>query len=155
MPTQTPAFDLMLSRVIKAIESSGNAHALRFEPAQYAAIKMQLTDKALLATIAKRNYCSTPTAEVLACTSFGAYQIMGSNLYSLGWNNDVANFLTDPASQDLLFGEFLDVHSINDTLADLLSDPEKLSKFAKVYNGSLAYGVSIRTAATSIMRATM
>lgn len=149
MPPKTTPVDVALSRVIMSIESSGNPHALRFEPLQYAALQGSLTDKAMVANIAKRNYCNTATALVIASTSFGAYQLMGSNLYDLAWNSDIANFLTDPASQAIMFGEFLDAHAINFTMADMLADSTKLLKFAKVYNGSTAYAVSMRTAAAA------
>lgn len=145
----TLTFDLNLSRVIQAIESSGNPHAIRFESELYNDSKRIISIE-LHASIAARNVCSSDTARMLAYTSYGLYQLMGFNLYELGWNSDVASFMTDPSSQAIMFNEFLDSKHINYTLAEMLADNAKLLQFSDTYNGSAAYMAKIKEYAVKL-----
>lgn len=132
------AYDL--ATVIKAIESGNNPHAVRFEPAAYqdwdwvpAMDRIQLKHK-----------CSKDTAKMLACTSFGLYQLMGVNIFDPRYPKDpetpldppdVFAFVADVGMQDVLFEAFLRAKSINYTLNDLLSDDVKMAAFVRAYNG--------------------
>lgn len=141
-----PTFDMDLSHVIMGIESSGNAHALRFESALYE----KATLGTIWSTIAQVNKCTLVTARMIAYTSFGLYQIMGFNLYTLGLNVDIGDYLGDAVLQSQLFAEFLALKGINFTLQELLTDPVKMSKFATTYNGSIKYADSIRNKAAEL-----
>lgn len=176
------AVDPTLSHIIATVESSGFSGAMRFEPGVYreairAGLVMDIqlahdTDPALRAaveahaasipadkvfdlikTIAKINGCTLETAQVLYATSFGLYQVMGYNLYSLGLHRPISEFLAGPHArilQDAMFAKFLSGKGILYTWRELASDQDKLNLFATKYNGSLSYGNRMRAVARTL-----
>jgi hypothetical protein len=131
-----------LADVIAEVESSGRAAEFRFEPALYEAwrAELQATPGGVKGAIAKRVAaihpgCSLPTATVIACTSWGLYQLLGENLYDGLWSRPILEFVADPAGQRDAFGEFLIRHDIDVTLTELIQDTDKRRRFIEVYNG--------------------
>lgn len=150
---QTPflplGYDPQLARIIATVESSRNPFAIRFEPS------ITSYDYNLLETIYKRNYLadgfpSSPTAKVIYAVSLGQYQIMGYNLYQLGYQFTVGQFLSDGSAQNKFFGVFLNAHGINSTWQTLKTDSAALNEFALKYNGSDAYVAAMQKAAREL-----
>jgi hypothetical protein len=121
-----------LSELIARVESAGNLFAVRLEPkynpAQSNALKC-----------AGVNRCTYPTAEMLCRCSWGLYQIMGDNLYSLGLDVPISRYWNDAEMQADYFAKFLEAKKINFTLDQILNDKDTRERFALKYNGSLLY----------------
>ena len=131
--------DPVLARIISHVESSGLKYALRFEPGIFAGLAtLGAAESAELDHIAHLNLCSYETARVIYSTSFGFYQIMGFNIYALGWDGPILSWWQDINAQNAAFAAFLDKNDINFTWAEMSTDSTKLGKFARVYNGNEA-----------------
>lgn len=137
--TAAPSTDTKLAVLIQHVESSGFLFALRFEPEVYDGHNFAAPASAeLIEKIKTANLCDTSTAEVIYSSSFGLYQIMGFNLYALGWRGSVVPFLDKPEYQSKYFALYLNSRGINWTWAEIKADPAKLQKFALEYNGNAA-----------------
>lgn len=86
-----------LADVVKIVESSGNTFAIRYEPALYATKPAWAISQ--LQNIKNINKCSDPTALMISCTSFGAWQLLGVNIYSMGYKLPIAQYLQDETAQ--------------------------------------------------------
>jgi len=125
-----------IKEVIKEIESSGNKQAIRFEPHFYESLEKRKINDMAIQRIQKIHRCSYFTALMIASTSWGLFQIMGYNLYFYSLTEKtVFEFLFDEAEQEKAFEKFIQIKSINFSIEEMRSDPEKIRKFAKVYNG--------------------
>lgn len=121
--------------LIASIESNGNPHAMRFEPRVYRPVLASW----VVASIAAMNGCDNQTARVIYATSFGLYQIMGFNLYSVcDCKTDVFAFVDDADAQTDAFHAYLKSRKINFSV-DELRNPDIALRFAMAYNGSAAY----------------
>jgi hypothetical protein len=125
-----------LASIIKAIESGGNAHAIRFEPHAYAGWAWTPTFDRIVA----KHHCSLGTGRMIACTSWGVYQFMGVNVFDPAYAGqvdpiNVFAFVADADMQDKLFGVFLKHKGIDFTPAELLADAGKMTKFVTEWNG--------------------
>jgi hypothetical protein len=130
-----PARAVDVSDVIDLIESNNGRADLRFEPGQYA--KKSTHAFRTIAAIINANGCSMETAHVIYSCSWGAFQIMGFNLYDpddIACKVSVFEFVADMDRQRLAFFVFLHRVGIAFSLADL-RDPVKRLHFATVYNG--------------------
>lgn len=137
--------DSTLAAIIRAVESNANYGAVRFEPGIYAdsIYPPEAMDKCALL-----NRCTMQTAKVLCSMSFGAYQIMGFNLYgSLAITTNVAQFFESESYQDVIFSKFLLQKNINYSWNEMKTDATKMAQFAKVYNGSTTYAQTMMAAA--------
>jgi len=124
-----------LKDIIKLIESSNNPLAVRFEPLFYDNLKPKTNDPAVL-KIKKIHKCTYYTALMIASTSWGLYQIMGYNLYFYDLTEKtVFEYLFDEEEQEKAFQKFIEKRKINFSIEELKTDPEKIRKFAKYYNG--------------------
>lgn len=131
---------LTLADVVARVESNNNKYAMRFEPAWK-------VGQSMINQVASLNKCDTATAQIVCKTSFGAYQIMGSNLYYLGLTQPIGAFMNDPAMQQMFFVAFVRSRMIDFELDDVLDDDEKGRMFALHYNGNpAAYLVALRDA---------
>ena len=72
--------DNKLLEAIAHIESNEWQYAIRFEPATY--IRKMAFDKIIIQDIIKYNKCSKETAFSIYSTSYGAWQLMGFNIYN-------------------------------------------------------------------------
>ena len=131
-----------LADVIAETENNGKPWPPRFEPALHQRWTEGLAagDKVKTALTAKIQglnppTCSQGTAAMIACTSWGAWQILGETLYGGLWERSVFAFLTDPAAQRAAFEAFLAHHGVAFTLTDLVQDPAKRQRFIAAYNG--------------------
>ena len=139
---------MILLDAVEIVESSRNQFAIRFEPSLFQTRPMwAIDDEPLISTI---NKCDRETAIMIACTSFGAWQMLGCNIYSQGYKNPIANFFEARAAQQLLAEQFIRECGA-EPLADMvrLSDPTLLD-FARRWNGPgnpQAYLAALRRAA--------
>lgn len=136
-----------LLRVIKLIESSNNMGAIRFERKVF----NRITDAGYtpaLSNIQKANHCSSDTARAIYSMSWGAYQIMGFNLYGdLKLSIPIFDYLKDYCMQDELAWAFInDVKKIGYSVDELKNDEIKRNHFAVTYNGSSNYAINIMKA---------
>lgn len=133
----------LLSSVIAWIESRGDVYALRFEPSIYAGSRF--VDYKLLQTIQACNNCDENTARVIASTSWGAFQVMGFDLYNapINYRGHIANFLCDPIKQTQTFNDFVDTRGIDYTVSDLAASQNRREHFALLYNGAISYAENI------------
>ena len=145
--------DPQLARIIRQVESSNKISALRFEPVVFSGLSMSDSEKNLISRIAAVNTCSFNTARVIFSSSYGLYQIMGFNIYSLGYTDTIWEFWHSESDQNQCFAEFLIRNRINLTWAELKQDRAKLLAFARVYNGpgdQVAYADAMTRAAQDL-----
>lgn len=143
--------DERVAKVSAYIESGNKSSAMRFERTVYARTVNGPTNGTVINILA-RNQCSRDTSLVLYSMSFGAYQIMGFNLYGkdLNYQNTIAEFLNNPSDQLSIYFKFLDWKDINYTLDELKNEPVKMDTFALKYNGSTAYAAKVAKAITDL-----
>jgi hypothetical protein len=139
--------------IIQRIESSGGPldnFALRFEPRVYSGAK----DGNTLTRISARNHCTFETARVLYSMSFGAFQMMGFNLYGfLNIQIPIGEYLSRTTIQDQTFAEFCFKKHIAYTGVELRYDSQKRSHFADVYNGNAEkYSLAISQAIAEMVK---
>lgn len=133
--------DDRLRRIIRSIESSDNNHAMRFERKVFNRVT-NAPNSLIESAIVKANSCTYDTARVIYSMSWGAYQIMGFNLYSgnsIARDFSIIDFLIDLPLQDCVFDNFCISRGINYRVDEMLNDPAKLKQFAVTYNGSESY----------------
>lgn len=135
--------DPELAKLIARVESNNDFRAMRFEPATFQMISNRPVTSALTKII-ENNHVSLATARVIYSTSWGAFQIMGFNLYSLGFEGHIIDFANLPSLQLVAFNWFLDANHINWKLSDIMADDNKLRMFAVAYNGSDAYAARMK-----------
>jgi len=127
-----------LKDIIKLIESSNNSQAVRFEPLFYKRLKENNFYDRAIQRIKEIHKCNTDTAYMIASTSWGLFQIMGYNLYFYDLiESTVFEFLFDEKLQEKAFKKFTQIKKINFSIEELKTDPEKIRKFAKYYNGDI------------------
>ncbi len=119
-----------MAELVGQAESSGNPHAIRFEPKYH-------VPQSAVAAIVKLNRCSNSTAAILGAFSWGTYQIMGINLIDLGLSTSFIDYLNLESIQLYTFNKFLRSRNVDKiTLKEFLSNPEARLEFARAYNGT-------------------
>lgn len=122
-----------LGDVIKRVESDNNPYALRFEVTVYDRMLRKVPRHPVLFVIKDANKCSDRTAGMIAATSWGAWQLMGFNVYGSGkYTRSIGEFLGSVAEQNLAAGYFLDGigYSASQDFAKI-----DVVNFARLYNG--------------------
>ena len=120
-----------ISQLIALVESGNKPDAIRFEPAwRYAT--PALIDLCLRS---HETFMTRDTAKVLLSCSWGKYQIMGSVLYEMGYRGTLLEFANSTTLQDAWFETYCQKRGIAFTLAEVINDPTKRTKFAAKYNG--------------------
>jgi hypothetical protein len=135
-----------LFSVISQIESNNRLYAMRYEPLWG---YFTMGDLQLIAAI---NQCDIETSRIIAKTSWGATQIMGSNLYDTslcGINVPIGVFLNTYSYQLDAFNAFTQKRGIAYTVNDLVNSPSMRLKFAQIYNGN---GPAYASAIVSALR---
>lgn len=130
-----------LSQLVMMAESNGFRGAMRFEPA------FKPSDLAVQIA-AKVNRCNLATARVICATSWGAYQMMGENIYGLcGFQCSISEYLNADNIQDASFIIHNEKKGIGEiTLSDVLNVATLRAQFAARYNGNAAaYGAWLLT----------
>lgn len=118
-----------LENLIALVESDENFSAERYEE------NFKFSEDAII-KIVKYNQCDRETAEKIAKTSYGAYQIMGENIYTIcGFKNSITHFLDSPTEQKNILSIFLYIKNIKYDLIDMITDPAKRYRFIRLYNG--------------------
>jgi hypothetical protein len=94
---------MILKEVIAYVESNNNPFVLRFEESYFIKAEKRGNEK-ILSLIQAYNRCSKDTAKVIFATSFGLYQILGVNLYSIcELKYSIGEFLCYKDLQDTTF----------------------------------------------------
>jgi hypothetical protein len=130
-----------LWKVISKVESSDNQFAIRFEPTTFQAKPIWILGT-LPKIAAHHPGASQDTLLMIACTSWGYYQILGANIWANGYVGNFHDFLTDDMDQgsDLSFQEeafevFIKPHGyVMDEDCDTWNEQRYLM-FATFYNG--------------------
>lgn len=138
----------ILAQVISRIESSDNPHAMRFESEIFNRQRYESN----VPRIQSIHRCSTVTARMISATSFGAFQIMGFNLYAPGGIQcDIADYMGNPVQQLASFKRFLQLNGLDESDENLLNQDKRL-RFARVYNGDATgtYAMKMLTAYTGL-----
>lgn len=126
-----------ISQLVAQVESGNVPWAMRFEPA------FKPSEQAINNCIKahKPAYMNRTTAENICKTSFGAYQIMGENIYTVcKYGESIAQFLSSKFDQHTAFTRFIEARGINFSTEEILRDVDKRNLFARRYNGSTGYG---------------
>lgn len=143
---------LTIAELISWIESRNNIGAMRFEPATYNKFagdiaKLNKTVREILARIQIVNRCSVHTAAMIYSTSWGAFQMMGFNVYAQDGAVPISEYLASPRVQSADFLAFLKRVGLQDfTPGKLAKDQSARYKFSTKYNGSIAYDEPMRAA---------
>lgn len=133
-----------LATIFAAVESGGcdpqaiDSRAVRFEPTLYLQIRNAGIGTAwasLRAMISHIHNCDGATASMIAATSWGKFQILGENIYTLcGFQHHIADFINDPLAQGGCFIAFWRQHGFDIGAVDL-NDNATLAVLARIYNG--------------------
>jgi hypothetical protein len=152
LATTVPTYDSQLCAIIRRDESNDNPFALRFERKVFNNVTNDGKITPVLARIMEIHHCSGDTARMIYSTSWGAFQIMGFNLYNsrFGYTGTIASFLNDTDAQGDLYALFLQEDGINWKWNDIKSDETKLAQFAIKYNGSTDYVANMQQAAKEL-----
>ena len=117
------------------VESSNDPLAIRFEPGLYTASPGWIAR--ILPLVRSLNSCSTDTAKMIACTSFGMYQLLGANIYSLGYAHEIMAYGDDILQQHRDYSDFMGrggFSAYTDMDVTAIAMPELLA-IARYYNG--------------------
>lgn len=133
-----------LSQLVAQVESGNCPQAVRHEPG----FTKYVTDRAVKNCIAaakeKGAYMNRATAIELCKMSFGSYQIMGENLYTVcDIQMTVFDFVNDEDAQLRAFLRYCFSRKILYSLEEILTDKTKRENFALRYNGSRAYAATL------------
>jgi hypothetical protein len=95
---------MVIQKVISYVESGNFKYALRFEEKLY---KTLTPPNRIIDKVRNIHRCSVNTARAICATSFGYYQLLGLNLYSVcQYDGLVFKFLDDDHEQEKAFYEF-------------------------------------------------
>lgn len=130
---------ILLSDCVAMVESSNHPGAIRYEP-DYTPSSIGVSRAALYASGA---WMDTATAEMIAKTSFGRFQIMGDNLYNaMDYTNTIWHFVADPQDQLDVFHKFIALGKFRDMPFETMLRSEVVA-FALYYNGAAVYADSL------------
>lgn len=125
---------MIIGDAVAHVESRNDPAAIRFEPSLYhtspAWVLLQVEK-----VRAAQGFCSHGTALMIACTSWGVYQILGANLYSLGYKQAIIRFANDINAQKEFFNKFCTSNGLDPSLEVTPENKAALLHFASVYNG--------------------
>jgi len=123
---------LTLSRLVAEVESNNSPYAVRYESG------WRYTTKKSIDSFHRAHRpvrMSEETVRILLASSWGKYQMMGSNLYDMGYGAELVQFASTEFEQDIWFKNFLQTRGIDFTLEEILKDKAKRQLFARRYNG--------------------
>lgn len=131
-----------LQEVVAAVESGGIRTATRYEPDVYASPWIAFgSDWATTVATAQLRHggegaCSIYTARMICSTSWGAYQLMGFDLYHPSVDCQVRFYevLADPMIQAATWRRLVRSGGFDPDTFNL-SDDQLLERFARFYNG--------------------
>lgn len=127
-----------LQDIVATVESNNRPGAIRFEPDVYASPWQAFGADwpATVQFIAQAHDCSALTARMIASSSWGAYQVMGFNLWgpAVLCGLTVPLFLTMPGTQSATFRRFARTGAFDPDNFDT-ADDALLLRFARFWNG--------------------
>lgn len=136
MPTPLPtSTDNTLAAIVRNVESGCHLSAIRYEPGIFASLAQAKSNAPLIQKIAGINACDIETAKIIFSSSFGFWQEMGFNIYSLGYDLPILQFWQSQTDQRAIYDAFIKKRSINFSWSEMLADQAKMEEFARVYNG--------------------
>lgn len=123
---------LTLSQLVAQVESGNEFSAVRYEPGwKYVTAENLRRFHRAHAPLKMNN----ETSRMLLSCSWGKYQMMGSNLYDLGFESPLVVFAASEYLQGAWFEMFLKARKIDFTLDEILTDKNKREFFSLKYNG--------------------
>lgn len=144
---------ILLETVIARVESADRPYAIRAEPGLLNAPPAWV--RGTFGTIAKVNGCTTWTAQVIACTSYGLFQCLGATLYGdLAFPNPISYFHYDAEQQVTQFRALVKKWGFDPEGFDW-ADDALINKFALRYNGPKAlpaYANAMKAAFASLSK---
>ncbi len=128
---------MTLIEAVAHVESGADPYAMRFEPALYGRCSPTAWQCSQREAIQRANHCDTATADMIACTSWGAYQLLGVNIYANGYADAISDYANAP--QEAEMRAFVQswgagFESLLDTEVDAIPSDQLLA-FARRYNG--------------------
>lgn len=124
-----------LSELVAQVESNSKLSALRFEPAYHPDTRAVLLARQFWPGL------SVMTYETVLASSWGMFQIMGDNIYMLGFDRPLLDYWQSSELQIKYFHLFCASRHIDYSLDDILNDANKRADFAHHYNGNpIGYG---------------
>lgn len=127
---------ISLGAVIKQVESSNNYGAMRFELSVFDKLNKRKIVPTFLVGAKVKNKCSYQTALMICATSWGAWQLMGFNIYKVcEFPGTIRDFLCDPSEQDRCAELFLQSRGFSSATDFATISKDELAKFASIYNG--------------------
>lgn len=129
---------MLLMDVAAAVESGNNPGAIRFEPAMYGNAPSWARNQ--LAYIHAANpSASAETGLMIACTSWGKFQLLGANVYAFGlYRFPVADYLANELEQETIFGDFIAPHDFHPHEDVSQWTDARFASYAAFYNGPSA-----------------
>lgn len=134
-PPAPPSTDNTLAAIVRNVESGCHLYAIRYEPGIFASLAQAESNATLIQKIAGINACDIETAKIIFSTSYGLWQEMGFNIYSLGYDLPILQFWQSQTDQRNIYDAFIKKKGINFSWAEMLTDQTKMEEFAHVYNG--------------------
>lgn len=126
-----------ISLLVKLAESENNSVGIRYEPGFEKYVTQASINKCVAA--AKPVTMSRATAKMVCMTSWGAHQIMGENLFALGLDMHIVNYVRAFDEQERMFANYCFSRKILYTIDEILTNKTKRENFARRYNGSVLY----------------
>jgi hypothetical protein len=123
-----------LSFAVALVESSNDQFALRFEPAMFQSKPIWVIGMLPKILTAHPNM-SRDTALMLACSSFGYYQILGANIWSGGFTGKYNEYLSNLTVQFTAFDNFVKQRGFSASEDISKWSDERYANFATFYNG--------------------
>jgi len=123
---------MKLQEAVMHVESSCNKSAIRFEFATFRNLPGWMHPS--IRTIRTIHNCTEETGDMIACTSFGLFQLLGANIYDLRYTATIFEFISDIDGQYTLFRKFLSQRNFDPDM-EVTADESSLLAFAKFYNG--------------------
>lgn len=141
-----------LLQAVATVESSNLPHSIRFEPTLYGWPPAWITAGPALARIQQIHNCNHTTALMVAATSWGAYQLLGANIYGdpVAYPKNIAALIYTPVDQDATAITFIKSLGYDPAAIVSTMQPADVLGFAKAYNGPGAvdsYANAIKAAA--------
>lgn len=130
-----------LAELIRHVESDNIKTAIRYEPNFEKYVSEKAVDRCREAH--KPAYMNNTTARSILKHSFGFYQIMGENIYSLGYDKTIFDFVNSEDEQERMFDKFCRSRGITYSLHEIMTDKKKREHFAWRYNGSIGYAETL------------
>lgn len=136
--------NITLSQLVARVESNNCPQAVRHEPGFGKYVTATAIGNCIAAFKVQGAYMNKNTAREICKMSFGLYQIMGENLYTVcNIGMTVFDFVMNEDAQLVAFQKYCFSRKILYSLDEILHDKTKRENFALRYNGSRAYAETI------------